>query len=251
VVFETLSPSSSALTPARIVDPDEALVDAWVSTGDPAAFAGLVALHQGYVLRLALSVLGPGFEADAEDVAQEVFVRVAARLRDFRGDSRFRTWLHRLAVNLALDRRRRPRWRKPHLDASVLDNRPCDDRGSGPFDSAEAAERTRAVSECLEALPAGLRTVIHLRYWLDLTVEEIAEALQIPLGTVKSHLHRGRKLLFHAMQAKGLGREGARSCAARSAGLPSCSVARGRAPRRCLIQAGATGCATSPARPGC
>jgi len=210
VVFETTPlPSSLSTRPARHPDPDDDLVDAWVSHADQRAFARLVERHQGYVFRLALSVLGPGFEADAEDVAQEVFIRVAGRLQEFRGDSAFRTWLHRLAFNMAVDRRRRPRWRKPHVDPAVLDRRPATGQGDDPFVAAEASERSRAIRCCLDSLPDSLRSVIHLRYWMDLQVEDIAEVLQVPLGTVKSHLHRGRQLLCRAMRAKGLKPEGA------------------------------------------
>jgi RNA polymerase sigma-70 factor (ECF subfamily) len=190
--------------PGTNTDADEALVNAIVNRGDPAAFARLVTLYQGYVFTLALSVLGPGGEGDAQDVAQDVFIRVAGHLQDFRGTGAFRTWLRRVALNLALDRRRLARWRRPHVDAAVLERRPTTDGADDPFASAEAAERTRAVGRCLECLPASVRSVIHLHYWLECSVEEIAAALQIPAGTVKSHLHRGRKLLFQAMKAGGL-----------------------------------------------
>jgi RNA polymerase sigma-70 factor (ECF subfamily) len=200
------SPLSSSAPVPRPTDPDadEALVGAWVDRGEPTAFARLVTRHQTYVFRLALSVLGPGYEGDAQDVAQDVFIRVAGHLQDFRGESTFRTWLRRLALNLALDRRRRARWRKPHVDAAILDQRPADAGADDPFTSAEAAERARVVRACLDVLPDAVRSVVHLHYWLDLSVDEIAATLHVPAGTVKSHLHRGRKLLSHAMTVKGL-----------------------------------------------
>jgi RNA polymerase sigma-70 factor, ECF subfamily len=185
-------------------DADAALVDACVNRSDQTAFATLVARHQDYVFRLALSVLGPEGEGDAQDVTQDVFIRVAGHLRDFRGESAFRTWLRRLALNLALDRRRRARWRKPHVNASVLDERPTTDAADDPFSSAESAERVRAVGQCLEVLSAATRTVIHLHYWLDHSVDEIASMLSMPSGSVKSHLHRGRRLLYQTMKARGL-----------------------------------------------
>lgn len=185
-------------------DADRALLNACLDGADKAAFATLVGRHQDYVFRLALSVLGPGGEGDAQDVTQDVFIRVSGRLRDFRGESSFRTWLRRVALNLALDRRRRARWRKPHLDAAILDDRPTTNRQDDPFQSADASETRRAVGRCLDTLPDATRTVIHLYYWLDLSVEEIACTLQVPVGTVKSTLHRGRKLLYYAMKARGL-----------------------------------------------
>jgi RNA polymerase sigma-70 factor (ECF subfamily) len=208
VVFEITPPPSSTLTSKpKSPDPDEALVEAWVNRGDAAAFEQLVEQYQGYVFRLALSVLGPGCEGDAQDVTQEVFVRIAGQLQHFRGESRFRTWLHRLALNMAFNCRRRPRWRKPHVDASILDHRPAPGGSDDPYQSAAAAERRRVVSESIDGLPDSLRTVIHLHYWLDVPVEGIASMLRMPAGTVKSHLHRGRKLLFKAIQARGLGHD--------------------------------------------
>ena len=183
---------------------DQALVAAWVNGNDAAAFARLVELHEAYVFKVVLSVLGPGYEGDAPDVVQDVFVRVARQLEHFRGDSRFRTWLHRLAVNLALDRRRRARWRRPHVDPAILERTPTPNGADDPFVSAEAAERRRVVGQCLEVLPDGVRSIIHFHYWLDLSADDIATLLQVPIGTVKSHLHRGRKLLYHAMCVKGL-----------------------------------------------
>ncbi len=203
VVIQTASlPSSPSTRPARDLDPDGVLVEAWVNRADEAAFARLVERHQGYVFRLALSVLGPGFEGDAEDVTQEVFIRVAERLHEFRGESTFRTWLWRLAFNMAMDRRRRPRWRKPHVDPTLLEARAATGETDDPFVSAVAAERRRALRSCLETLPDGLRSVIRLRYWMDLQIEDIAGMLQIPCGTVKRHLYRGRELLLRAMRAR-------------------------------------------------
>jgi RNA polymerase sigma-70 factor, ECF subfamily len=191
-------------SPDQTPDADRALVEAWVTRGDQVAFAALVERYQNWVFRLVLAVLGPGGVGDAQDVTQGVFVRLAAHLKDFRGDSTFRTWLRRLAMNLAIDRRRHARWRKPHVSLSALDERRATDRSDDPYRSVEAAERTRAVARCLGVLPDDMRSVIHLHYWLDLPAGEIAAALQIPTGTVKSRLHRGRKLLYHAMRARGL-----------------------------------------------
>ncbi len=205
MVFEAITPLSPvAGRDAKTADPDEALVNACVNRGDPAAFAERVGLHQAYVFRLALSVLGPGFEADAEDIAQEAFLRVAERLQGFRGECRFRTWLHRLVLNLALDRRRRARWRRPHVDLAVLERLPAAGGEDDPFTSAAGAETARLVAECLDDLPDSLRSVIHLRYWLELQMDDIAADLRLPLGTVKSKLHRGRALLLQAMEARGL-----------------------------------------------
>jgi RNA polymerase sigma-70 factor (ECF subfamily) len=201
--FESTTGSVETREPAA-PDPDRALLDACLDGADKSAFTTLVGRHQDYVFRLVLSVLGPGGEGDAQDVTQDVFIRVAARLSEFRRESSFKTWLRRVALNMALDRRRRARWRKPHVDPAVLDDRPTADRQADPFQSADAAETRRAVAACLHRLPDATRTVIHLHYWLDLSLEEIAGMLQVPVGTVKCTLHRGRKLLYGAMKARGL-----------------------------------------------
>jgi RNA polymerase sigma-70 factor (ECF subfamily) len=185
-------------------DDDRALVDAWLRDADDAAFEALVARYQRFVFRIALGVLGAGGRQEAEDITQEVFLRLVVHLRDFRGDSTFRTWLRHLATNLAIDRRRLARWRKPHVSLGTLDQSQSPVETADPFKSAASAEEKRVVQQCLQALPARMRSVIHLRYWLDLSADEIAATEQIPNGTVKSRLHRGRRLLHEAMQARGL-----------------------------------------------
>ena len=93
-------------------DPDAEAVRLFLEDRDPEAFAALVKRHEASVFRVCASVLGPGFEADAEDLAQDVLIHVFHTLSSFRGNSRFSTWLHRLAVNLVLqDRRQRGRRR--------------------------------------------------------------------------------------------------------------------------------------------
>lgn len=189
-------------------DEDMALVDAWLRDADDAAFEALVARYRRFVFRIALGVIGAGGRQEAEDVTQEVFLRLVVHLKDFRGDSTFRTWLRHLTMNLAIDRRRLARWRKPHVSLGTLDQRQSTVGTGDPFRSAAAAEERRVVRQCLQDLPDGMRRVIHLRYWLDLSADEIAATQQIPNGTVKSRLHRGRRLLHDAMQAKGLQQEG-------------------------------------------
>jgi RNA polymerase sigma-70 factor (ECF subfamily) len=193
-----------AVPEGAALNDDMALVGAWLSDADHAAFEALVARHQRFVFRIALSVLGAGGRQEAEDITQEVFLRLVVHLKDFRGDSTFQTWLRHLTTNLAIDRRRLARWRKPHVSLGTLDQRQSTVGTGDPYKSAAAAEEKRMVCQCLQALPEGMRRVIHLRYWLDLSADEIAAAQGIPNGMVKSRLHRGRRLLHDAMQARGL-----------------------------------------------
>jgi RNA polymerase sigma-70 factor (ECF subfamily) len=166
-------------------------------------FEELVAQHRDRVFRVALSVFGPGGEGEAEEVAQEVFVRLHRSLASFRGESALSTWLHRIAFNLAVDRRRLARWRKPHLGEEVLRGRPAPDGDSDPQAAASARQRQRAVRLCLEGLSARNRSVLYLFYWLDRSVAEIAEELELPAGTVKARLARGRERLGRCLETKG------------------------------------------------
>jgi RNA polymerase sigma-70 factor (ECF subfamily) len=179
---------------------DEAAIAAYRDTGDPDLFRLLVERHQGRVLRIAAAVLGPHAALDAEEVAQEVFIRVHDALGSFRGESRFTTWLHRLAYNRAIEHRRRARLRLPHLP---LESRPGSTTGE-PFLRAEQAERRRLVARLLERLPDVYRTAIHLHYWLGCSVDEVAETLEVAPGTIKSYLHRARQRLRELARAEGV-----------------------------------------------
>ncbi len=167
------------------------------------AFAELVASEKERVFRVALSVLGPGGEAEAEDVTQEAFVRAYRRLASFRGESRLSTWIYRLAFNLAVDhlRRlgRRPEEAEPERAEALPDPGPAGD----PYRAARQAERVRIVGAALACLPEERRAVLHLHYWMGHTVAEIGELLGLPAGTVKSHLHRARETLREELEAHG------------------------------------------------
>lgn len=156
-------------------------------------FDDLVARHRDRVFRVALSVLGPGAEADAEDVAQEAFVRAYRRLASFRGESRIGTWLYRVAFNLAVDHRRRTGRRGAEIGGEALDALPAP--GGDPHRVARDGESTRLVRRLLDTLPEAQRAALHLHYWMGHTVAEIAELLDVAEGTVKSYLHRGRERL--------------------------------------------------------
>lgn len=177
-----------------------------MTTAAGKAFADLVRTEKDRVFRVALSVLGPGRAADAEDVAQEVFVRAHRALPSFRGESRVGTWLYRLAFNRAVDHRRRLRRRAeaPLEEPGAERVEPAAaGAGSDPYRAARGAEEARAVRRALARLPDRERAVLHLHYWLGHTVAEIGELLGLPAGTVKSHLHRGRERLRKELERHG------------------------------------------------
>ena len=180
---------------------DEAIVSSYLETRDPELFRQLLERHQGRVLRLVASILGPFADLEAEAAAQEVFVRVHERLASFRGESRFSTWLHRLAYNRAVELRRRARLRFEHVPCGDLQPGPTPD---GPHEAAVESERERAVARLVEELPHVYRSVVHLHYWMDQSVEEIAATLDVPAGTVKSYLARARARLRERARARGI-----------------------------------------------
>lgn len=161
--------------------------------GDHDAFAQLVAQQQTYVYNLALGILGEAEEA--RDLAQEALLRTWQRLPSFRGEARFTTWLYRLVVNLGLNRLARLRRQPPQVE---LDGHPLIDRSPAAADPQEvhsAAEWRQAIWQAVDGLPEKYRLVITLYYQHERTYEEIAQILQLPLNTVKTHLSRARRQL--------------------------------------------------------
>lgn len=173
--------------PAKTAD-ETAAVDA--------AFAELVRRYRDKVFRLAVSILGQEFAPEAEDVAQDVMLRLHHSLSTFRGESQVGSWIYRIAFNHALNVKDRVRFRAPHLSDDVLDTRATQDRG--PHDQLQDKRRKRVVLECVAELPEVYQSALRLHYWLGASMTDIAAMLDTPENTVKSYLHRARKLL-HAM----------------------------------------------------
>jgi RNA polymerase sigma-70 factor (ECF subfamily) len=158
--------------------------------GDEAAFEQLVLRHQRYVFNLAYRVLGDYTEA--EDMTQEAFVRVWRGLSGFRGQARFTTWLYRIVHNLCLNR-------LPGLQRELLQTEPLEevlaDPGLSPADLFAVREQMAFLHAQMDRLPEKYRLVLTLRYLQHLSYDEIAAALEMPMGTVKTHIHRARRLL--------------------------------------------------------
>lgn len=165
--------------------------------GDTVAFAQLVAATQADTYNVAYSVLRNPQEA--QDMSQEVYLRVWRALPGFRGDSKVRSWLYRVTVNTCLNRRRQLRADLALVDA---DDVLADVAAHGPSvpDSAALAERNRAIWAAVGRLPDKYRLIITLFYQQELSYQEIAELLTLPLGTVKAHLNRARKALAASLR---------------------------------------------------
>lgn len=181
---------------------DEKIVAWFLESGDQAAFSLLVERYQKRVFRLVCSVLGPFSEGSAEEVCQEVFLKVYKKIRLFSGRSSFRTWLYRLTYNMALDWRRRNGVRITGV--SVGDTGAKDDEGyvCDPLENLLSQERRLLVVQAIERLPELCRTIIYMHYWLDSPVEAVAEELGLPEGTVKSYLFRARQSLRKIIERK-------------------------------------------------
>ncbi len=169
-----------------------------VRSGDQEAYAELVGTYQKPVYHLCLRMLGdPG---DAEDAAQETFLRAYLQLATYDGTRSFKTWLMAIASHYCIDRLRRK-----HVTLLSLDDEPlvqvlglrCS--SALPEEVAMHGEQARRMQRALTQLPAETRNAVTLRYWGDYSCEEIAEATGSTVNAVKSRLHRARAALANLL----------------------------------------------------
>ncbi len=167
--------------------PDTVLVDRFLA-GDRRAFELLMAAHERRVFAVCLRILRD--REEALDATQEVFVTVLRKAGTFRGRAAFSTWLYRIAVNTCYDQLRKRARRRTSALPEGYD--PPDPAVSG---SLEAAELRPAIEQALAGLPRQFGAAVILSDIGGLPLKEVADILEIPLGTVKSRVFRGRKLL--------------------------------------------------------
>ena len=162
--------------------------------GDTLALDELCARHAPKVERLARHLLRD--PEDARDAAQEALAKVCVRLRQFRGESQFSTWLHRLVVNTCRDAAERQKTRTHEPLADDLRAGPEDD----PSRAAGISELRRELCDSLAGVSAEQAQVVVLKDALGYTFEEIADAVGMPVGTAKCHAHRGRNRLRRRLE---------------------------------------------------
>jgi RNA polymerase sigma-70 factor (ECF subfamily) len=179
----------------------------------PERFEALVREHQAMVFRTLTRLTGAG--AQVEDLAQEVFLRLYRALPEFRGQATVSTYLYRIVVNVAQDEWKRRRKERAHLATAP---EPAEDEGSrtwmenfagdhlqehgrDPEQRMADAEMQAAVDVALNGLPEMERTVLVLYHQEECSYEGIAAALGMPINTVRTHLHRGRKRLSESLRA--------------------------------------------------
>ncbi|KKM10599.1 hypothetical protein SY88_13115 [Clostridiales bacterium PH28_bin88] len=171
--------------------------------GDQEAFAQLVRLYKKPVYSLAFRMLHNA--EDAQDLAQETFLRVYRSLGRFRPGEKFSTWVYRIATNLCIDalRKRRDPANCPSslMDLEgVLADGPADLRET-PEDAYLAGELRRSIHKAIDALPDKYRAVVILRHIHELSYEEIASVMNLPVNTIRTHLHRARERLREELRS--------------------------------------------------
>lgn len=169
------------------------------SGGDPAAFNQLMEAHERRMYAVALRMCGN--REDAQDCLQEAMLRVYRAISSFKGQSTFSTWVYRITMNTCLDELRRKKNKQSTSLDSLLDT------GWSPQDDSSAPEKhaiAREARECLNAaireLPADMRSAVVLRDIHGLSYDEIAQTLDINVGTIKSRISRGREKLREKLQ---------------------------------------------------
>lgn len=169
-------------------------------SGDVAAFEALIAPHQDALYRLALATTGDA--DDAQDALQETLVHAFRNIGTYRGEASISTWLHRIALNCTRN------WLRSQARESVfrLGDRIgtlCPPSALDPAQQAATEDLSRAIAAAVGHLPTAYRETLLLRYYSDLPYDQIASALSIPIGTVRSRLAYARMLLLRHLKEAG------------------------------------------------
>ncbi|MGG1572624.1 RNA polymerase sigma factor SigW [Fictibacillus sp. NRS-1165] len=169
-----------------------------VKSGDQEAFEGLVEIYKDKIYRLCYRMVGDSHEA--EDLAQEAFVRAYINIDKYSGSYKFSTWLYRIATNLCIDklRKKKPDYSMdaeiPGTEGATLYSQVA---GADPLPEEEVEEKEKRdhLQQEIMKLPEKYRTAILLKYVEDLSLEEISSVMDLPVPTVKTRIHRGREAL--------------------------------------------------------
>lgn len=176
----------------------EKILLAQTRAGDSASFEALVTAHSAKIIGLAWRLVGN--REDAEDLAQEAFLRLYRTLDNFRGDSTVSTWLYQTVTRLAIDHLRRQKLKRKifFFRRSDEEHDPLElaaDPAASPREQYLAGEAGRQLAKALEKLSARQRMVFTLRHHEEMPLKEIATMLELEEGTVKAHLHRAVHVL--------------------------------------------------------
>jgi RNA polymerase sigma factor (sigma-70 family) len=182
------------------------LIDKAVREKDQQAYAALMKRYKKAVYFMILKMIRD--TDDAEDLTMEAFAKAFRNLHKFKKDYTFSTWLFRIATNNAIDFIRKKKLKTMSLNNTLTDdggnsvNIDVEDDDNNPQDEYIKSQRIEMVRIFVDKLPAKYRKLVKLRYFDELSYDEIAEELGKPLGTVKAQLHRSRELLYEIAQGK-------------------------------------------------
>ncbi len=183
---------------------DEKLITRTLA-GDESAYAELMDRYRGQLFHLLYKMVYSRIEA--EDLVQEAFIKAYKGLESFNREYAFSTWLYKIAVNNCIDYLRKKRlqtysYDKPMAGKDGEMRREYPDRDAGTDKPMLEKEKSTIINQAIDSLPEKYRTVIHLRHREEMAYEEIAELLDIPIGTVKARIFRAREQLKHLLKGK-------------------------------------------------
>lgn len=182
------------------------LIDQAVEGKDQQAYAALMKRYKKAVYFMILKMIRD--TDDAEDLTMEAFAKAFRNLHKFKKDYTFSTWLFRIATNNTIDFIRKKKLKTMSLNTSMSDEGgnsvtiDVEDDDNNPQDEYIRSQRIEMVRIFVDKLPAKYRKLVQLRYFDELSYEEIAQELEKPLGTVKAQLHRSRELLYEIAEGK-------------------------------------------------
>ena len=177
---------------------DDARLIEYSLDGDSSAFGQLVRKYQDRLFNTIVHVVG--LREEAEDVVQEAFVQAFVKLETFQGNSAFYTWLYRIAFNTAISRRRRKKVGVSLEQTREMTGSEPEDHGDAPGDRLERQERVGQVRQAMDALSEEHRSILVLREMEGCCYDTISDILELPIGTVRSRLHRARMQLREELQ---------------------------------------------------
>ena len=185
---------------------DFKLIDMAVKNGDQQAFADLMKRYKKPVYHMILKMVRN--VDDAEDLTIEAFAKAFKNLHRFKKDYTFSTWLFRIATNNSIDFIRKKKLETTSLESSYTDDSGEDiridveDNNLNPQERAIKTQKVQLIQMFVTQLPAKYQRLVKLRYFEELSYEEIAKELEAPLGTIKAQLHRARELLYDLVKGK-------------------------------------------------